>query len=80
VVLVSDVHGQTETRTFTCVHCNAIVEVPHKAPPDKCGGFCGRCFAPICTTCAMKGRCTPFERRIEQAEARDRSLRSMGIA
>lgn len=73
-----------EEDTFSCTHCNAIVFVSDQTtgkplPPDDAGGFCLRCMKHICKRCATDGRCTPFERRLEQAEARGRFLKSVGL-
>ncbi len=71
--------GNSQIRTFTCIHCNRVVQVAHGASPDKCGGFCFRCDAPTCLPCAKQGTCTPFEKKIDQMEAKARSLESMGF-
>jgi len=68
---------QKEQDTFTCVHCNSIVFVqPFQAASDA-GGWCMNCSKPICATCADDGRCTPFLRKIEEIEARDRLHRQI---
>lgn len=64
-----------ECDTFTCGHCNGIVRV---APRAVLGG-CRVCDALLCGNCAQLGRCTPFEKRMERAEAKAASRRSMGI-
>ncbi len=64
--------------TLRCVHCGCHRIVPAKASPEDMGGFCRLCMGTTCTSCAGKG-CTPFERKLELAEARGRSLRSMGL-
>jgi hypothetical protein len=70
--------GVKEWDTFTCCHCQAITIVPARAAPDDCGGFCRLCMRMTCKACAGK-ECTPFEKQLERAEARHRSLRSMGL-
>lgn len=71
--------GQTLTRpTFTCCHCGDVTIVPLKARAEDCGGFCRMCMLPTCATCADKG-CTPFERKLEQQEARGRLFTAMGL-
>lgn len=68
--------GQTVTPTFTCCHCNSI----HVLTPTR--AMCSRCFKPVCETCHAHGRCTPFEKRLEQIERgvwRGVSRRSMGL-
>ena len=67
-----------ECDTFTCVHCQRIVFVQPKCDPSDAGGFCRLCYSHICGPCADKGRCDPFERRLERMEARGRLLQSIG--
>lgn len=62
-----------EFDTITCAHCNRVVRV--KKDP---GGFCRVCMRALCGPCADLGKCTPFEKKLEAWEARDRFLRSVG--
>lgn len=71
--------GVREVDTFTCAHCQRLVEVPVRASPADCGGWCGRCAKPVCGPCADTGVCDPWERQLERLEARDRFLRSIGL-
>lgn len=80
-----------ERDTVTCGHCQRIVETKagtvatvylvfdgqryHEEP----GAGCRVCMRAICLPCYEKGTCTPWERRMEAIEARDRFLRSAGI-
>lgn len=74
-----DVGGmQNECSTFTCFHCNRIVLVKPKCNPDDLGGTCRLCMKMICPQCVDLG-CTPFEKKLERWEARDRALRSYGV-
>jgi len=76
-----------ECQTFTCAHCQAIVNVvpgadgPHRQNDGS--GLCMICFGLTCKRCQLaqsKGApCTPWEKKMEQIEARDRALRSYGI-
>jgi hypothetical protein len=67
-----------ERDTFTCFHCNTIVLIePPPAPPV--GGFCRLCMRDICTKCTDYGACTPFEKKLEKMEARERLLKAAGI-
>lgn len=70
-----------EEDTFTCCHCNKIVFVSdaqgNPVPAEQVGGFCLRCMMNTCTTCATDGRCIPFEKKLEQMEARDRLVRAV---
>lgn len=73
-----------ERDTFTCGHCQRIVHVPPAADPASLGGFCCACGQLICPRCYHQrtvggAACVTWERRMEQAEARDRALRSYGL-
>jgi hypothetical protein len=68
-----------ERDTFSCAHCQRVVFVEPGHSPTVNAGWCGRCGAPVCRACAALGMCTPFERRLEQQEARDRFCRSIGV-
>jgi hypothetical protein len=57
--------------SFTCAHCNTIVEVKSK---DQDMGFCQMCFYPVCLVCGAKDTCDPFEKKLERIEARARFL------
>lgn len=65
-----------ECDTFTCSHCNTVVFVKPKAPASDCGGFCRMCMKLVCPRCA-DGSCTPFEKKLEQQEARARLIASL---
>lgn len=73
----SNADGTTECDTFTCTHCNTVVFVRPKTDPASLGGFCRLCYKHICGPCADKGVCTPFEKKLEEVEARDRLRRSI---
>jgi len=60
---------EVESETFTCPHCNAVKAKP--APGAPCG-WCHRCFGITCLEC--EAVCTPFEKKIEQYEQRQRLL------
>lgn len=66
-----------ETDTFTCTHCNQVVFVKPATDPTEMGGFCLSCMRHICGPCADLGRCTPFEKKIEQMEARERLMKAI---
>lgn len=69
---------QDELDTFTCAHCNRVVHVKPKCDPDDLGGNCRLCMKMVCPEC-VDGGCTPFEKKLELIEARDRALRSYGV-
>ena len=72
--------GTIVTRdTFTCSHCNSIVfckATPGMPQPDV-GGFCRLCCKHICGACADKGKCDPFEAKLERMERRARFLNAV---
>jgi hypothetical protein len=70
--------GTFETDTFTCVHCCRVVHIKPKANMDEFGSMCRNCMKMVCPACA-NGSCTPFEKKLEQMEKRDRALRSYGL-
>jgi len=77
-VIFDPVFGTKETDSFTCFHCNSVVFVKPKTNPDDFGSMCRLCMKMVCQRCANFG-CTPFEKKMEIAEARDRARRSYGI-
>lgn len=70
--------GVREADTFTCAHCNHVIHVKPKMRPEDMGGFCRMCMKPVCQEC-VDGACVPFEKRLEQEEARYHALRSYGV-
>lgn len=80
--ILTDPEAPTRERdTFTCGHCNRVVFVKPQADPATYGGFCGGCYRLICQACeAEKVRtlaCRPFEKWLEQQEARSRLHQSL---
>ncbi len=67
-----------EQDTYTCGHCNSIVFVKPKEDPSKMGGFCTMCMSHTCAKCAGEGSCTPFEKKLEEMERRDRFRKALG--
>ena len=61
-----------ERDTFTCAHCQRVVFVKPRQDPATLGGWCGCCSTLICSTCEADGRCTPFEKRLEEIEEKGR--------
>lgn len=68
-----------EHDTFTCFHCNSIVVVKPLMKPEDLGGMCKVCMKLTCPACTSVGSCTPWEKQMEQIEARDRFLRQCGL-
>lgn len=67
-----------EEDTIVCAHCQRIVPVKPLSDPSDMGGLCKICNGLICAPCVGKG-CTPWERVMEQAEARERARKSYGL-
>jgi hypothetical protein len=82
-----------ERDTITCFHCQRVIWVkPGTASTvylifdrvswtwkEEAGAFCRTCMHPICLPCCDVGRCTPWERRLEVSESRDRLRRAAGV-
>jgi hypothetical protein len=83
-----------EWDTVTCSHCQRVVFtkpgsastvylLPKAGQPgqfrEEPGAFCRVCMKPVCLACDRHGGCTPWERRMERMEARDRFLRAVGV-
>jgi hypothetical protein len=67
-----------EMDTATCFHCNTVVHIKPFMDPADMGGLCKQCMKFICPSC-VGGGCTPFEKKLEAVEVRDRALRSYGM-
>ena len=63
--------GTFEADTYTCAHCIRVVHVKPGAIPEELGSMCRNCMKMVCPECAPKG-CTPWEKKLEQWEARER--------
>lgn len=84
-------HPLVERDTCLCSHCGRVIFVkPHTASTvylivnpqtlqwqEEPGAFCRVCMTPVCLACHDRGGCTPWERQMEQSEARDRLRRSV---
>lgn len=81
------VHPDAPTQefdTFTCFHCQKIVPVRPKDDLDNLGAYCTVCKKMICSECHYKmsvlGQpCAPWEKQMDQMEARERALKSYGV-
>lgn len=69
---------EQEADTATCRHCNRVWVVKSKTGEGDLGGWCRLCSGMICAECSDQG-CVPFERRLEQVEARSRFFRQIGM-
>lgn len=70
---------RTENECFTCGHCQHVTILDHQQKIEDAGSICKMCMRPVCEICTTHARCDPFERKLERAEARARSLASMGL-
>jgi len=68
--------AREEYDTFTCAHCNTVHKVKPMAKTFEAPGRCFQCDQLICQKCLGFG-CTPFERKLEEMEARDRFRREL---
>jgi hypothetical protein len=65
-----------EQDTYTCAHCNRIILLK---PAQSPYGGCRQCGGMICSTCVGDVVCKPWERRMEETEARFAMRRSAGL-
>ncbi len=74
-VHIGDPGGNSlEADTATCCHCNAVWVLRASDPAKgNLGGWCRNCMDAVCPRCAGLD-CTPFLKRIERYEARNRFL------
>jgi hypothetical protein len=68
--------GTYEIDTFTCIHCGSVRHVTARMPMDDFGSMCRNCMKMVCPKCA-DGPCIPFEKKLEEAEKKDRFRRSL---
>ena len=68
-----------EKKTITCCHCNDVFFVEAKQDASELGGFCRMCMAPTCASCAAKGGCDPFEKKLEAQERAGRLCAAAGV-
>lgn len=66
LITVSEL-GTKEVDTFTCKHCNKIVEVQPRCDPADMGGRCNVCDGLICPSCVGKG-CDVIEEKLKRWE------------
>lgn len=73
-----------EVETFTCRHCQRVVEVEPRADPASMGGICSGCGKLICPGCVDRrqagANCVPWEEAMRRMMARQDALRSYGLA
>jgi hypothetical protein len=81
VLMTTDAEGRiTEYHSFTCCHCGNPKVVPIDKKVEEVTDICRSCWRLHCLAPACCNGCASFERRIEAMEARQESLRSMGLA
>jgi hypothetical protein len=60
--------GMRESATYTCTHCHAVVVMNPIRTRER--GYCRKCSAHICDTCAATMartlECVPLERIIDE--------------
>ena len=70
--------GTYETDTVMCGHCGRHMHIRPYMDPADMGGLCKQCMKFECPECVGKG-CTPLEKKLQEAEERDRIRRSYGL-
>ncbi len=68
VTIVDPAVGTVEVDTFTCGHCQRIVQVPPRADAADLGGLCKICDTLVCPACNEKGVCDPYEEKMRRVE------------
>ena len=79
-----------ERHAMTCGHCSRVIHAPANAATaslDQVSKTCACCRRRVCLTKECVSRCVPierkiaaYERRAEQARARDELCRAVGTA
>ena len=69
----------SENETFSCRHCNRVVQVPPRADPADVGGLCRVCNGLVCPECVAAGKCDPLEAKLERWANSYDALRSYGL-
>lgn len=67
-----------EVDSYSCGHCQYVVFVGAKKDPAALGGLCKVCMRLVCPRCTAAGECKPFEKMLEEIEARGRARKSLG--
>ncbi|MBA3421647.1 MAG: hypothetical protein H0U12_07110 [Thermoleophilaceae bacterium] len=70
-----------ESDTITCGHCQKVVHLHDRTGKARSGVLvhCHQCGSQTCVPCAETARCEPFEKKLDQIEARGRLLAAIGI-
>jgi len=79
-----------EYDTAMCGHCQRVIFTkpgsastvyiflqPDGRVLEEAGAMCHVCWRPVCLTCHDHGRCIPFEKTLELAEAKAETRRSI---
>ena len=73
--ITTGVWGEVEEYdTFTCPHCNGVCFIRPGSGTQR--GYCFRCNLPTCGKERCMS-CIPFERKMEEMEARSRLRRAL---
>ena len=70
-----------ESAIVSCCHCGSMV-ITHDElgqERDDATGYCPLCDKATCSKCAAIPQCKPFERQLEEREARGRLLAVIGV-
>jgi hypothetical protein len=69
-----------EADILGCKHCQGLID---KRKWRVEGAFCHVCDSPLCSYCAGKPGCTPFEKTLEralsEAHRREQNAKALGI-
>ena len=65
-----------EYDTVSCKHCQTVIKVVRR---QREGAWCMTCAGPVCFKCAETEECTPFMKKIERWQRRQKFYRNLGI-
>lgn len=81
-LLITDPNGGSnhhERDTYSCLHCNRIVEVEPFCRPEDMGRRCGGCDGLLCKRCSAVDGCSHIEKRMERIEKREHWRKTYGM-
>ena len=80
VVEILDGYGRSERfHSFVCCHCGVPKIVGPGKKVEDVGDLCRQCGHLHCLSPRCCDGCHPFLKKVEEMEARDASLHSMGL-